>query len=170
MWDWIWYVLMLLMQVVGLFLNLLGVPGLWVMLAATGVYAFITEMAYIGWPGLIAMFILALAAEIVEFVAGAAGSKQAGGSKRSMLGAIVGALIGGIFGTGLLPVIGTLIGAILGAFVGAVIVELMIRQDVEHSVRVGIGAAKGRFWGTVFKSAFGLAMMGVAAWAGWPKA
>lgn len=170
MWDWLWYVLLMaLAQIVGLFLNLLGLPGLWVMLAAAGIYAFVTHLLHIGWPGLIAMFLLAVAAEIVEFVAGAAGSKKAGGTKRGMLGAIVGALIGGVFGTGFLPIIGTLVGAILGAFVGAAIVELLIRQDVEHSLRVGIGAAKGRFWGTVFKSAFGIAMMIIALWAGWPR-
>lgn len=169
MWDWLGFVLMALVQLAGLFLNLLGLPGLWVMLAAAGVYALVTKMIYIGWPGLVAMLVLALAAEIVEFAAGAAGSKKAGGSKRGMLGAIAGALIGGILGTGFLPIVGTLIGAIAGAFAGAAIVEMMIRKDVEHSLRVGIGAAKGRFWGTVFKSAFGLAMMVVAIWAGWPR-
>jgi hypothetical protein len=48
-------------------------------------------------------------------------------------------------------------------------VELMIRRDVEHSLRVGLGAARGRFWGTMFKSAFGVAMLLVAMWAGFPR-
>jgi uncharacterized protein YqgC (DUF456 family) len=170
MWEWVWYILTFFVLVAGLFINLLGLPGLWLMLAVAGVYAFMTDLLFLGWKSLAALFILAVGAEIVEFVAGAAGAKTAGGSKRGMVGAIVGGLIGGVLGTFIpVPIVGTLVGLVVGAFVGAAGVEYMVRKDVEHSMRVGIGAAKGRFWGTVFKSAFGIAMLILAMITGFPR-
>jgi uncharacterized protein YqgC (DUF456 family) len=106
----------------------------------------------------IALIVLGLLAELFEFLAGAAGSKAAGGRKRGMIGAVVGALIGGIVGSPILPIIGTILGACLGAFIGAAVMEFYDR-DFQHAMRVGVGAAKGRFWGIVIKSGIGLIML-----------
>ena len=161
--PWLYYFILLVLLVFGLFINILGLPGLWLMVAALGGYALMTGWdVHVGWPAMIAMLVLAAAAEVVEFVAGAAGSKAAGGRKRGMVGAIVGGLLGGIFLSVIpIPIISTIVGACLGAFLGAAIMEFHDR-DVAHSVRVGVGAAKGRFAGIVIKLAFGVAMMLVA--------
>ncbi|HLL89273.1 MAG TPA: DUF456 family protein [Tepidisphaeraceae bacterium] len=163
--DWLYYVALWVLMLTGLFLNVLGLPGLWLMVASLAAYAWATGWnVYVGWPAQLALLILALGAEAAEFVAGAAGSKAAGGSKRGMVGALVGGLVGGIVGTGLIPVpiVGTIAGACIGSFIGAGAVELMIGRTKEDSAKIGWGAAKGRLLGIVSKSMFGVTMMIVA--------
>jgi uncharacterized protein len=167
--DWIYYIALLVVLVFGLFVNILGLPGLWVMVAGYVVYAWVTGWnVYVGWKSLIAIFVLAVLAELVEFFAGAAGSKAAGGRKRGMIGAIVGGFLGAIFLSVIpIPIVAQVIGACLGAFLGAAVMEYSDR-DAAHSLRVGIGAAKGRFVGIVSKLGFGIAMFIVALVAGFP--
>ncbi len=167
--DWIYYLLLFILLVVGLFVNIIGLPGLWLMVASYGAYAWATwDRGYVGLSSLIAVIVLALLAELVEFVAGAAGSKAAGGSKRGMAGAIIGGIVGGIAGTPIFPIVGTIIGACLGSFAGAFLIEAAIGRSHEESMKIGLGAAKGRFWGIVAKSAFGIAMLIVALYAAFP--
>jgi uncharacterized protein YqgC (DUF456 family) len=166
---WVYYFLILIISIVGLFLNLLGLPGLWLIVGSLGVYGLITGWdVYVGWPSLIALVVLGLLAEVLEFLAGAAGSKAAGGRKRGMIGAVVGALVGGIaFSFVPIPVVATIVGAVLGAFVGAALMELTDR-DFRHAMRVGYGAAKGRLIGIVVKTAIGVVMLLVLMFAAIP--
>ncbi|MGB7161328.1 MAG: DUF456 domain-containing protein [Tepidisphaeraceae bacterium] len=167
--HWLYYILLLMLLVVGLFINILGLPGLWLMVAAFGAYAWATAASdYVSVGALVAVIVLALLAELVEFVAGAAGSKAAGGSKRGMMGAIIGGIVGGIVGTPIFPVVGTIVGACLGSFIGAFTIELAIGRTHDDSMKIGIGAAKGRFVGIVAKLAFGIAMLFVALIAAFP--
>jgi uncharacterized protein YqgC (DUF456 family) len=155
---WLYYILLLLIGLCGLFVTLLGLPGLWLMVAACAGYAWVTKWnIYVGWPSMIALLALAVLAEVVEFFAGAAGSKAAGGRTRGMIGAVVGAVIGGLALSPVFPVVGTIFGACLGAFIGAALLEFYDR-DARHALRVGMGAAKGRFYGIVGKLAFGVVM------------
>lgn len=157
---WVYYFSLLILSVTGLFLNILGLPGLWLLVAATAGFAWATGWdIYVGWPSLIALVLLGLLAELAEFLAGAAGSKAAGGRTRGMIGAVVGALIGGIvFSVLPPPVIATIVGACLGAFVGAAGMELS-DKDFRHAMKVGYGAAKGRLLGIVVKTAVGVVML-----------
>ncbi|MGC4032349.1 MAG: DUF456 domain-containing protein [Tepidisphaeraceae bacterium] len=158
---WLYYLLLLLIHVTGWSLNLLGLPGLWLIVLGHIVYAWATGFDhYTGWSAIIWLFVLALAAEIIEFVAGAAGSKSAGGSKRGMAGAIIGGFAGGILATALIPIpiVGTVIGAVAGSFFGAAGVEKLVHPDSRRALRIGYGAAKGRFLGIVVKGGIGLVM------------
>lgn len=167
--DWGYYLFLLILLVTGLFVNILGLPGLWLMVASYGAYAWVTwDRGYVGVWSLIWILVLALLAELVEFVAGAAGSKAAGGSKRGMAGAIVGGIVGGIAGTPIFPIVGTIIGACLGSFAGAFLIEVAIGRSHEESMRIGVGAAKGRFLGIIGKLAFGIVMLIVALYAAFP--
>jgi uncharacterized protein YqgC (DUF456 family) len=167
--PWFYYTCLLIVLLVGLFVNILGLPGLWLMVAAYAAYGWITVWnRFVGWPSLIALIVLALLAEAAEFLAGAAGSKAAGGRKRGMIGAIVGGFLGAIFLSVIpIPVVAQIIGACLGAFIGAAVMELS-DKGAAHSLRVGVGAAKGRFMGIISKLGFGVAMLIVALWAGLP--
>jgi uncharacterized protein len=168
---WLYYFLMICVLVLGLFLNVLTLPGLWVMVAGYGVYAYLTGWdVYVGWPSLVTTAVLATVAEVVELAAGSAGARKAGASKRAMFAAVIGALIGGLFLTALIPIpiVGTIIGVCLGAALGAGIVELMIVPDVMRSIRVGTGAFKGRLMGILSKLVIGVIMMGVMMLAGLP--
>ena len=169
--DWLYYILLLVILVAGWLLNILGVPGLWLMLIGHIAFAWATGWnSYVGWASVITLFVLALLAEIIEFAAGAAGSAQAGGTKRGMAGAVIGGLVGGIVGSILLPIpiVGTIAGAVGGSFAGAVLVEHMIEADSRRSLKIGWGAAKGRFWGIMIKSGFGVAMIIISLIAAFP--
>jgi uncharacterized protein YqgC (DUF456 family) len=103
--------------------------------------------------------LLALCSEIVEFVAGAAGSKTAGGTWRGIVGAVAGGVVGGLVGVPV-PVVGPILGAILGAAIGAGLLELAAdSRDLRRAGNIAVGAAKGRFYGTVSKFTFGSIML-----------
>jgi uncharacterized protein len=160
--PWIYYACLILLQITGLMLAILGLPGIWLMVAAVGGYAWLTVWnQYVGWPALLTVFVLAVLSEIVEFVAGAAGSAKAGGSKRGIVGALVGGFVGAIVLTPFIPipVVGTVAGACIGSFAGAFLVEVGIGREMRHSANIGWGAAKGRLWGIASKLAFGVIIL-----------
>ncbi len=178
MWFWTLYLSLLLGHLVGLALNLIGLPGLWLMVAAHAAYGWADGWQSVGWVSSLTMLGLALLAELVEFAAGAAGSKSAGGSFRSTIGAILGGVVGGILGVILVPVVpvvNAVFGACVGSFLGAALLEASkAGDDIEDRRgfygrlnRVGWGAFKGRFWGTVLKSGVGVAMLVVSVWTAW---
>ena len=169
--PWLYYILLLGTYLVGLLLNILGLPGLWLMVTAHAVFGWATGWGlYVGWPSLLILAGLGLCAEIVEFVAGAAGSKSAGGSRRSMAGAITGGFVGGIAFTFLvpIPVVGSILGALVGSAIGASGLEVTRTRDWRTLTRVGLGAAKGRLIGMIAKTGFGIAMFAVGATAAAP--
>jgi uncharacterized protein YqgC (DUF456 family) len=166
--DWLSYLTLFVMLVVGLIINLVGLPGLWVMIAAVMAYAWLTGWMYVGWKLLAGLVVMGLAAEVVEFIAGSAGARAAGSSRRGAMGAIVGALAGGVVGSGILFLVGTVIGAVIGAFAGAAVVELLIGKSVQQSMEIGVGAARGRILGMVSKTAIGAVMLIVAMAAAFP--
>lgn len=175
--DWLLYISLALALGFGLFLNILGLPGLWLMVAAHAAYAWATWPRFAGWESLVALLVLALLAELAEFLAGAAGSKTAGGTLRSAMGAICGGIVGGIAGQILIPIpiLGAVAGACIGSFLGAAALESThVKADVETTAmhwdrarRVGWGAFKGRLAGIVLKSGFGLVMLIVSLWTAW---
>ncbi|RJP38531.1 MAG: DUF456 domain-containing protein [Phycisphaerales bacterium] len=145
----------------------LGLPGNWVMLAATAGYAWWrwdaslpVAQQEISPYVLLAAGLLALAGELVEVFAGAAGSRRAGGSKWGALGALVGTVAGAIGGTVFIPipVMGTVLGAILGAAGGAAVLELTTGRSTREALRSGAGAGAGRFAGLMAKLGCGAAM------------
>lgn len=162
---WISYVLLLVMLVFGWLLNLLGLPGLWVMLLGHVAFGAVTGWGtYVGWPSVTILLALAVMAEAAEFFAGAAGSKKAGGTRRGMAAAVVGGLIGGIVGSFVIPVfvLGTIAGAVGGSFLGAAAVEWLIHPDEWRAAKIGLGAAKGRLMGIILKSTIGAVMAAVS--------
>ncbi len=175
--DWLLYISLAVVLFLGLFLNIIGLPGLWLMVAAHAAYAWATWPRFAGWESLVALLALALLAELAEFVAGAAGSKSAGGTFRSAAGAIIGGIVGAIAGQILIPIpiVGAVIGACGGSFLGAAGLESThVKQDVETTAmhwdrarRVGWGAFKGRLVGIVLKSAFGTIMLVVSLVTAW---
>jgi uncharacterized protein YqgC (DUF456 family) len=167
--HWLWYLILAAVQFMGLSLTLVGLPGNWVMVAALIGFGWMTGWnVYVGWASVGSALGLAVAGEVLEFLAGSAGAKRAGGSRRATIGAIVGGIVGGIVFSIPLPIIGTIFGVCLGAFLGATVVEMGVRKDASHAARVGWGAAKGSFWGIVLKLLVGLVIAIVAIVAAFP--
>ena len=162
------YILLAVILVGGLYLTLLNLPGLWAMVVATIIYALLTHFQYAGLKTLIAILVMAVIAELIDFLAAGAGAKKAGASKRGFVGAMIGGILGGIFLTVAVPVLGTLIGICIGTFFGAILGELWGGTEIARSLRIGAGAAWGRILGVVIKLAFGCAMLITVVVAGVP--
>ena len=163
--------LLIVVTAIGWFLQLLGLAGNWLIVVAAALYAWwvpIDERLAISTSTLIALLVLAIAGEIVEFVAGAAGVAKVGGSRRSALLALVGSIVGGIVGVfvGLpIPVVGSVAAAILfaaaGAMAGAFIGESWKGRDFDTSLEVGKAAFVGRVLGTLAKTIISSIMIAV---------
>ena len=161
--DWLYFVLLATVLITGLVLNLFGLPGNWLMLLAMVGYTWVTGwQRYVSWVSLVVLLVVAVIGEVVEFVAAGAGAKKAGGTLWGTIGALLGGLVGGFALTGLvpIPIIGTLVGLIVGTFLGAMGAELLLgKGEVQSSAVIGVGAAKGRFYGTVLKLVFGIVIL-----------
>lgn len=153
------YIALMLVNTVGIAMVALQLPGTWVMLLATAAVAWWRWDANggdpaIGWWTLAALLILAILGEVIETLAGALGTRKAGGTKRAAVLATIGGVVGAIVGTIVLvaiPIIGTLIGAALGAAAGSVIGDVWAGRKWEQVFEAGRGAAVGRFWGAIGK-------------------
>jgi uncharacterized protein YqgC (DUF456 family) len=144
---------------------LFNLPGTWLMvLLAAAVEWWTAGEPLFGAAVLYLVTGLAVLGEVLEFALGAAGSRQAGGTKRGAALALVGGVVGAVLGTPLpAPIIGTLIGACLGAFAGSLIGDLWAGRTLGPSMAAGRGAAIGRFWGTFAKMAAGAIIIVVLA-------
>ena len=168
--PWLYYLALIIVLLTGLFGVILSLPGIWLMIAGAIAYAALTNWVFIGYKTIIFLVLVGIIAEVVETVAGGAGAKRAGASRRGIIGAIVGGFLGGIFLTFLIPIpiLGTIIGACLGSLLGAMLVELMVCKELEQSMAIGVGAFKGRFLGILSKLAFGVFIIVVTVWIGLP--
>jgi uncharacterized protein YqgC (DUF456 family) len=164
--EYLYITVLLALNLVWLFLVVLGLPGTWLMvLSAAGLAWWQPELDLFSTWTLVAVAALAAIGEVLEFVSGALGSKKAGGSTWGALGGLAGAIAGGIFGTVLIPIpiLGSILGACLGAFAGALGAEILAGRELAHSVQSGRGAAVGRFVGIVIKLSVGVAIYGTIA-------
>jgi len=144
---------------ISLFLIPLGLPGTWVMIAASVGYSFLRPSS-IGWVTLAAICGIALIAEILEFTLAGTYTKKYGGSRRSSWGAMIGGLVGVVVGVPI-PIVGSIIGGFLGAFAGALVAEYTAAGDVAVSAKAATGAVVGRGVAAAVKVALGVV---IAVW------
>lgn len=138
----------------------LGLPGIWVMLAAAFAYDALVPGGPIGIGTLMVLTVFALAAEVIEFTIAARYTAKYGGSRRAGWGAILGGIAGALVGVPV-PIIGSVLGAFAGSFVGAYVAETTRRSGNAVATRVASGALLGRAVAAAIKTAFGIA---IAAW------
>jgi len=132
-----------------LILIVLGLPGLWVMVASAVAYNMVVPGDPIGWFTLIA--------EVLEFTMSGKYARKYGGSRRAGWWAILGGIIGAFVGVPV-PIVGPVIGAFVGSFVGALAAELSTGSNPRDATRVGYGALVGRVVSTVLKIGIGFAI------------
>jgi uncharacterized protein YqgC (DUF456 family) len=155
---WLYYILLILVLFAGLALVFVTLPGLWIMTAAAAIYTFAPHEHRLGHKTLLTLVLLSVIGEILEFTAGGAAARKAGGGRRAAIGALVGGIAGGIVGSFLLPLVLTIVGICIGSFVGAAAFELLGGGEAIHSLGVGWGAAKGRLVGVFLKLGIGIIM------------
>jgi uncharacterized protein YqgC (DUF456 family) len=176
--TYLWASLLVLLNAVWLATVIAGLPGTWLMVVCT------TLLAWWKWgdpatgqPGmfslatLITIVVLAAIGEIAEFFTGVVGTKQAGGTRRGAVGALLGGFLGAVAATFLIPIpiLGSLIGACGGACLGAWGFELSSGRKMGEAGRSGVGAGVGTFAGRIVKLVIGIAIWLIIAFAAfWP--
>jgi len=163
--------LLILVLLACLALTLFGLPGNWLILAVTVVYACLKPAgspAAIGWKPIAILFVIAVLGEIVELLAATMGTAKAGGSRRGAALALAGSIIGAVVGifVGIpVPVVGPILAAFLfaglGALAGAMLGEFWAGKDWHASWRIGKAAFRGRLAGTLAKMSLGVLMVAV---------
>jgi hypothetical protein len=157
--------LLILILLACLALTLFGLPGNWLIVVATVVYACLKptgSTAAIGWRPIVILVVIAALGEIVELSAATVGTAKAGGSRRGAALALVCSIVGAIIGmfVGIpVPLMGSILGALLfagvGALAGAIAGERWAGKDWGTSWRIGKAAFRGRLAGTLAKMSLG---------------
>jgi uncharacterized protein len=168
----LWAMLFVLAVFVFWSLNLLGLPGNWMIVAVTVLYALLLSKDGSGimrWTIVAIVTSLALVGEVVELGASATGVRRVGGSRRGAILALIGSVVGAMTGlfVGIpIPVVGSVIAALLfaglGAFLGAMLAELTGGRSLADSLTIGHAAFWSRLFGTLAKTLIGAVMAGVA--------
>ena len=151
------YGLLAAAQLLGLLLIPLGLPGLWLMLAAGVAYKMLVPLSGIGWTTVAIATGLAIVAEVLEFTLSARYTRKYGGSRRAGWGALIGGFVGAIVGVPV-PIIGSVIGAFVGSFLGALIAEYSVSRSTAVAHRAAFGSLVGRVASTAVKTAIGVAI------------
>lgn len=154
-----------------LLLNLLTLPANWIMVALIFVWRFANpNPGAMDWFYFFSVIGLALAGEVIEFVAQAWGTKKYGSSNTGMVAGIIGAIIGAIVCAPFLFGIGALFGALIGAWLGCYTIERLRGRTAEQAWQAAKGAMVGRFLGIVIKCGIGGMMLVLTYHAIWPNA
>ena len=142
--------LTLVLMVVGLLGSVLpGLPGVTLIFLSALVYALLTDFRTVGAAVLVALFIFAALALVVDFVATSYGARRFGASNWGTLGGAIGGIAGALVGLLFLG-IGSLFGLILGTIAGVFLGEYLkrnapgpTRADL-HRIRLAPRLARGR--------------------------
>ncbi|MBL9141720.1 MAG: DUF456 family protein [Phycisphaerae bacterium] len=143
----------------GVVLQLITLPGIWLIVLAGVLYQGIAIGAGVPppftWWTLGIALALGVLGEVIELVTGALGAAAGGGRTRGAAGAMLGSIMGaviGIFVFAFIPIIGPLIGALLGAALGAFVGELSYGdRTAGQATMPAVGAAVGRVAGVMAK-------------------
>ncbi len=172
---WMPYVelgILILVNLLCLLLVLFDLPGNWLMVLCTSLFAWWTwdRHVFSGWT-LIALAALAALGEVATFLGGTIGARRAGASWRASLAGILGAMMGAVAGTMVIPVpvIGTIVGACLGVGGAVWLVETSRGEHPDLSLRRAVGAGMGELVGILSKFVVGVAIwLTIAIAAFWP--
>lgn len=149
------------------FVNLLMLPGNWLMVGTLGLFLLIAGDPSRGpdWSTMLIVIGLAILGELAELIGGSAKAAKRGASRRAMILSLGFSVVGSIAGAILavpIPVIGSAIGAVVGAaagaFSGAWVGEAWKGTDASLRNQIGSAAMTGRLLGMLAKLVFGIAI------------
>ena len=147
---WILAVLLIAVGVAGTVLPAL--PGVILVLAGIVLGAWIGDFVQVSGVTVTVVTVIAIAALLIDYVAGVLGAKKAGASKEAIVGALIGTVMG-IF-TGLW-------GLIFMPLAGAVAGQYLVDRDLIRARNVGLATWLGMAVGMVAKVALTFLMIGV---------
>lgn len=135
-----------------------ALPGTVLIYAGILLGAWIDHFSRIGPVTLIVTGLLMVLAQVLDYVAGLLGAKQAGASRQALIGAMLGTVVGLFMG---------LVGVFFMPLVGAVIGEYWARQHGTQSIKVGLYTWAGIMVGLLGKIVIAFVMIGVFVIALW---
>lgn len=157
-----WGLVVAALMTLSILLIPIGLPGLWVLVALVGLGVWLGEVA--GWVLAMAA-LLAVVAELAEWLIVRSLNIRYGGSPRAFWAAIAGGVVGVILGAPL-PIIGSIVGGFLGSFLGAALVTYYEVRDADAARRVGWGVLLARTLAVGLKVAVAVVLLvvGGTAW------
>jgi uncharacterized protein len=171
----LWTFLLLLALAIGWLLTLLGLPGNWLIVVATTIFAwFVPERSQltITLTGIPALIALAILAEVLQLGAVFVGAGKIGPSGRSAALALLAAALGSVFGFMLAksarltdPIVLSVLLAGGGGAVGAVVGEIWGSRQINEDWQVGQSAFWAKLLATLAKIFVGSIMVVVAVMA-----
>jgi hypothetical protein len=151
--ETLWWTLSVLLIVAGLAGTVLpALPGTALVLGGILLGAWIDGFTKVGTGTLVVIGLLAVAAWVLDYVAGLLGAKKAGASRLALVGAAVGTVVGLFMG---------LVGVLFMPLVGAAIGEYLARKDEQHALKVGVATWLGIMVGMLAKVGIAFVMIGI---------
>ena len=147
---WILVALLIAVGVAGTILPAL--PGVILVLAGIVLGAWIGDFTQVSDVTIAIVTVLAIAAWLIDYLAGVMGARKAGASKEAIVGALIGTMLGiftGLWGLLFLP----LIGAVAGQY--------LVDRDMIRARDVGIATWLGMAIGILAKIALTFLMIGI---------
>jgi uncharacterized protein len=145
----LWWFLTLALMVIGLVGTVVPlVPGTVLILCGAVLNHFFLHS--IGWPTLLALTLMMIAAQALDIVSGSLGAKWFGATRWGAIGGILGAIVGLFFG---------IIGIFVGPLVGALLGELLGGKGLLPAGRSSWGTLIGTTAGIIGKFTIGAAMI-----------
>jgi uncharacterized protein YqgC (DUF456 family) len=144
---------------VALGLNIVGLPGNWVLVGTALIVALIPGFGDLTWVYFFVILGLALLAEAIESLLGLVVVAKKGGTRWGVIGSFLGGIAGVIVGSAAAPPFGGVVLGILGAFAGAVAGEYIREQRSDQALKVGFWAFVGRSLAIVGKIACGVGIV-----------
>lgn len=146
---------------VGVFIPVL--PGPVLIWAGALVWAIGDGFQRVGWPTLIFMGILMVAAWGSDLLLTAYFTRRSSSSWKTVAGSIAGGILGGLLLSGL-PLIGTIFGAVIGGVLGVLVVEYLRVRQVRAALQSGGQYLVGCVLGQLLELLIVLVMLAVFIW------
>jgi len=147
---WILSALLIVVGVAGTVLPAL--PGVILVLAGIVLGAWIDDFSRVSGVTVTVVTVLAIAAWLIEYLAGVMGARKAGASKEAIVGALIGTVLGifsGLWGLLFLPLLGAVIG------------QYLVDRDLIRARNVGIATWLGMAVGMLAKVVLTFLMIGI---------
>lgn len=124
-------------------LFLIVFPSLPFMFVIALIFGIVDKFLHLTFLNLIILGLIALAAEVIDYLSGLMGAKLGGAARISLLYGIIGMIAG--------LIIYPPFGSIIGLFLGIVISEIIHFKDIKKALKAGGGSLLGSLAGSLIK-------------------
>jgi uncharacterized protein YqgC (DUF456 family) len=132
-------------------LQVLGLPGIWILVADAFFLRWVAGPDWIGTYTVISLAFMAFTGEVLELWTAAAGARTSVHIKGGVAASILGALVGGILGAPVLFGLGAIPGMAAGAWVAVFLAAMFNGYSPGLAIGAAYGALVGRLKGTAAK-------------------